>query len=224
MFPSIEIAKTFKLSKAKCGYLINYELAPFLKDVLLKSINASEPYFVIWYDERQVCTSYVDSNFLNRLNATNLHTVLSASLVKLSEKHLLQMSMVGPNVNWSALGLFSEEQSKQEFSHIINFQSCGLHNVHGAFKSGMKASGWNFAKVLKQAWQLLRGSPAWGDTYILICKSQDFPLRYVCVWWNDLLSMVISCYFNFDFRLLCLFWNFINCLINRRCAKPSLYP
>ena len=171
MFPGSEIAKTFKLSKAKCGYFINYELAPFLKDVLLKSINASEPYFVIWYDERQVCTSYVDSNFLNRLNATNLHTVLSASLVKLSEKHLLQISMVGPNVNWSVLGLISEEQSKQEFFHIINFQSCGLHNVHGAFKSGMKASEWNFAKVLKQAWQLLRGSPAWGD----------FPLRYVCV-------------------------------------------
>ena len=46
IFPDSEIAKTFKLSKTKCGYLINYGLTPFFEDVLLKSINAS-PYIVI---------------------------------------------------------------------------------------------------------------------------------------------------------------------------------
>ena len=49
MFPKSEITKTSKLSKTKCEYLINYGLAPFFKNVLLKSMNAS-PYFVISYD------------------------------------------------------------------------------------------------------------------------------------------------------------------------------
>ena len=110
MFPNSEIAKTFKLSRTKCGYLINYGLALFFRDVLLKSINAS-PYFMISYDEsmnkilqdeqmdlqarywddneRQVRTRYFDSKFLNRPNFTNLHTTLCASLAKLSEKQLL---------------------------------------------------------------------------------------------------------------------------------------
>ena len=52
MFSDSDIAKTFKLSKTKCGYLISYGLAYFLKDkdVLLKLMHAS-PYFVISYDE-----------------------------------------------------------------------------------------------------------------------------------------------------------------------------
>ena len=41
MFPDSEIAKRFKLSKIKCVHLINNGLAPYFKDVLLKSINAS---------------------------------------------------------------------------------------------------------------------------------------------------------------------------------------
>ena len=50
MFRHSEIAKFFQLSKTKCGYLINYGLAPYFKDVLLKSINSSE-FFVLSYDE-----------------------------------------------------------------------------------------------------------------------------------------------------------------------------
>ena len=37
---------------------------------------------------------------------------------------------------------------------MINIGSCGLYNVHRAFKSSMEASEWNLAKVLKGAWQL----------------------------------------------------------------------
>ena len=68
--------------------------------------------------------------------------------------------MDSPNLNWSVLGLIGEKRSKQEFSDMINIRSCGLHNVHGAFKSGMKASEWNLAKFLKGTWQLLHDSRA----------------------------------------------------------------
>ena len=80
-------------------------------------------------NERQVRTRKFVSKFLNRPNATNLHSALSASLTNLSEKQLLQISMDGPNVNWGVLGLTLEERFKQEFPDIINIGSCGLYNV-----------------------------------------------------------------------------------------------
>ena len=55
-------------------------------------------------------------------------------------------------MNWSVLGLIGEERSKQEFPDVIDIGPCGFHNVHGAFKSGMEASEWNLAKVLKWTW------------------------------------------------------------------------
>ena len=106
MFPDSEIAKLFKQSKTKCECSINHGLVSFFKDDLLKLINVS-PYFVILYDENmrkiqqdeqmdlqlrywddsegQVCPRYFDSKLLNRLNARNLNNALSASLAKLSQ-------------------------------------------------------------------------------------------------------------------------------------------
>ena len=46
MFPDSEIAKTLKLIKTKWGYLINYGLATFFSDVLLKSIKLLH---ILWY-------------------------------------------------------------------------------------------------------------------------------------------------------------------------------
>ena len=50
----------------------------------------------------------------------------------------------------------AEECSKQEFPDMINIVSCDLHNVHRAFKSGMKASKWHLAKILKGNWHLFQ--------------------------------------------------------------------
>ena len=36
MFTDSEIIKSFQLSKTKCGYIINFGLAPYFKDLLLK--------------------------------------------------------------------------------------------------------------------------------------------------------------------------------------------
>ena len=50
MFIDSEIAKSFQLSKTKCGYIINFGLAPYFKEHLLKSLRVS-PYFVLSFDE-----------------------------------------------------------------------------------------------------------------------------------------------------------------------------
>ena len=90
MFSDSEIAKSFKLSKTKCGYFINFELAPYFKDSIVKEIKAAN-IFVVLFDEslnkvlqeeqmdvqfrywneaaKQVNTRFFHSQFLKRPNA-----------------------------------------------------------------------------------------------------------------------------------------------------------
>ena len=50
MFSNSEIAKSFKLSKTKCGYFINFGLAPYFTDLLVKEIKAAN-IFAVSFDE-----------------------------------------------------------------------------------------------------------------------------------------------------------------------------
>ena len=101
MFSDSEIAKSFKLSKTKCGYFINFGLACYCKDLLVKEVKAAN-IFVVSFDEslnkvlqeeqidvqfrywneaaKQVNTRFFDSQFLKRPNAKNLFDWLMSSL------------------------------------------------------------------------------------------------------------------------------------------------
>ena len=50
LFTENEIVKYFQLSKTKCGYIMNFVLAPHFKDLLLKEIKASDC-FGVSFDE-----------------------------------------------------------------------------------------------------------------------------------------------------------------------------
>ena len=50
MFSDSHIAKSFKLSKTKCAYLINFGIAPYFKEVLRKEI-INAPIFSLLFDE-----------------------------------------------------------------------------------------------------------------------------------------------------------------------------
>ena len=50
MFSNSEIAKSCKLSKTKCGYFINFGLAPYFTDLLVKEIKAAN-IFAVSFDE-----------------------------------------------------------------------------------------------------------------------------------------------------------------------------
>ena len=107
IFSDIEIAESFKLGKTKCGYFINYGLAPFFKTNLIKSVKGS-PFFTASFDESLnriyqneqidvhncfwdnekglVKTNYLDSRFVFRPIADNLHDELHNTLQSLPEK------------------------------------------------------------------------------------------------------------------------------------------
>ena len=50
MFSDSRIAKSFKLSKTKCVYLINFGIAPYFKEALRKEI-INAPVFSLLFDE-----------------------------------------------------------------------------------------------------------------------------------------------------------------------------
>ena len=53
-----------------------------------------------------------------------------------------KVSMDGPNVNWKMLDLMVEDRNSNEtYPKFLDVGSCGLHVVHGAFRTGMKQTG-----------------------------------------------------------------------------------
>ena len=187
MFCDSEIAKSFKLSKTKCGYFINFGLAPYFKDLLVKEIKAAN-IFVVSFDEslnkvlqeeqmdvqvrywneaaKQVNTRFFDSQILKCPNARNLFDCLTSLRKNLLLERLLQLSMDGPNTNWSVLKLLHEGRYKKDYPNIIDIGSCSLHVVHGAFKSGIEATNWDLKKIMKATWKFFDDSPARRNIYI----------------------------------------------------------
>ena len=125
---------------------------------------------------KQINTPFFDSQFLKRPNAKNLFDCLMSSLKNLLLERLLQLSMDGPNTNWSVLKLLQEDRCEKDYPNIIDIGSYSLHVVHGAFKSGIEATNWDL-KIMKAMWKIIDDSPARRDIYIKICEVNEFPLR-----------------------------------------------
>ena len=68
---------------------------------------------------------------------------------KLNQSHILHISSYGPNVNLTFLESYAEKWELDELPCLVDLGTCGLHTVHGSLKNGIKCSGWNIAKLLK---------------------------------------------------------------------------
>ena len=81
---------------------------------------------------------------------------------------MIQLSMDGPNVNWS---IFTNllKQREEELPLLENACSCGLHVVSGSFQYGVKAASWEVDKVICAMWKFLEESPACRGDFITVC-------------------------------------------------------
>jgi hypothetical protein len=206
MFPDSDIAKSFQLSKTKCAYYIVHGLAPYFMEILLQEIKNSPTYSTL-FDESlnhqqqeeqmdvqirfwneslyEVQTRYLTSRFFRRPNADNiLHELLEATDT-LPQKSMVMLSMDGSNTNWKVYENLKSHRTEKEFPQIIDVGSCGLHVVHGAFQTGVKATGWKLEKVLKSMWKLFNDSPARRDLYIQLNTSNVFPLMFCQTRWVE---------------------------------------
>ena len=88
-------------------------------------------------------------------------------------------------VNWNAFDSLNADHSENEFSCLINIGSCGLHIIHGTFKTSFQSFEWNLQKILKAMWRFFLDSPARRDIYVRINSSSGFPLRFCVTRWVE---------------------------------------
>ena len=68
---------------------------------------------------------------------------------------------------------------REKLAEMINFGSCNLHILHGAFKSGFKSTGWEMKILLKsfiKSYMIVLHT----DDYISITKSTKLDLTKHC--------------------------------------------
>ena len=53
---------------------------------------------------------------------------------------------------------------------LISIGSCGLHVIHGAFKTGMETTNWNIKKTLGGAFYIFHDSVLQGSYFLLLSK------------------------------------------------------
>ena len=76
--------------------------------------------------------------------------------------------------------LLAESRVEDEIPSLINIGSCGIHVMHGAFKTGAKASRWGVSKILKALARLFLDSPARRADYAEMTGQQSFPDVFLC--------------------------------------------
>ena len=96
----------------------------------------------------------------------------------------MQVSMDGPNVNWSFLKMFNAYlQTNCDEKTLINLGSCGLHVVHGSLKTGHSAAKWSVHQILRSMYNLFKASPARRSDLCAIKPNTKFPLKFCKVRW-----------------------------------------
>ena len=204
MFPDSKIADKMTLGSTKLSYLITHGLAPYFHDELMKLIDS--PY-VLCFDEafneiskkgqmdlvirfwdssvNQVTSRYLSSSFMGHSTAQDIleHFLEASNELKLC--NLIQISMDGPNVNWSFLEKISAYLKLNRNSTMLCLGSCGLHVINGALQTGHKASKWNVQALLKSIYKLFKDSPARRADYTALTESDIFPKKFCAVRWAE---------------------------------------
>ena len=103
-----------------------------------------------------------------------LYELLEASDA-LPQESMIMLSMDGPNTNWKFYEVLKSQCTEKEFPQITDVGSCGLHLVHGAFQTCMKANDWKSENILK----------AWRDLYLQMSILDVFPLRFCQTCWVE---------------------------------------
>ncbi|XP_041865027.1 uncharacterized protein LOC121654791 [Melanotaenia boesemani] len=193
MFTDSDIAKSFTCGKDKTAYVIGFGIAPHFKKVLIKSVNDAGPYVLMfdesmnqslkqkqldihirfWKDDR-VMSSYFGSQFLGHARAEDLLQNIKECIVQLNLRHLLSVSMDGPNVNFKMLELLQNEFHGD--AQLISVGSCGLHTLHNAMKAGFTT--WHVDKLLRAMHYIFHNVPARREDYTSTTGSSTFPRSF----------------------------------------------
>jgi len=90
---------------------------------------------------------------------------------KINMRHLLQVSMDDPNVNWKFIESLHEQLRTDCDSALLNIGSCGLQIVNGAFRTGFRVADWGVTKFLSSLYWLFKDTPARREDYTQACEA-----------------------------------------------------
>ena len=107
----------------------------------------------------EVLTRFFDSCFVYCPNAVNLCNEIIDGIKNLDQAKMSMLEMDGPNVNCVIFDKLNGEREKHNHSSLYNMVSCGLHSIHGAFKTGMISCGWEINKIMKSMHKLFDKPP-----------------------------------------------------------------
>ena len=133
-------------------------------------------YFDHVENRAKVC--YLDSKFFGHATHQDLFIQFTQALFKLDTNKTFQVSIDEPIVNLKFLEKLKRDRLENEQHELINIGSCGLHTIHGAFKTGAESTSWNTRKTLHGSYQILHDSPARKDDFETIAASDIYPFIF----------------------------------------------
>ena len=74
--------------------------------------------------------------------------------------------------------IVEDRNSNETYPNFLGVGSCSLHVVHGAFRTGMKQTGWGIDLLLKSLYSHLHETPARREDYTKMTGSEVFPLQF----------------------------------------------
>ena len=139
-----------------------------------------------WDTECQrVKTRYWDSRFMGHSAHQDLLLHFNDSIASINSARILQVSMDVPTVNHKFYSKLVEQRKEISSPGMIDIGSCGLHIIHGTFKTGLEATGWALKSILKGAHTVLHDTPAHRANYLTFTGSDQYPLFFCEARWVE---------------------------------------
>ena len=121
---------------------------------------------------------YWSSKFLGHGTAADMEREFEKCMEELDQSKMCQISVDGPSVNWKFFNSVTKKREEDELPALINIGSCGLHVIHGAFKTGVEGTNWNIKKTFCSAFYILHDSPARREDYESVTGCSKYPLNF----------------------------------------------
>jgi hypothetical protein len=197
--------KKFTCGKDKSAYICRFGIAPYFTELLHQEISRCEEFVLLfdesmnssthnkqldihirfWHANHVVKTRYFTSEFMGHATAEQLLSTFMECVGKLNLSKLVQLSMDGPNVNQKLFDMIQTDLKTNISLTLLDIGSCNLHVVHGAFRDGAHASGWDLEQILSSFYSLFKDTPARREDFTDVTGSELFPLKFCSHRWTE---------------------------------------
>ena len=146
-----------------------------------------------WTPDCQIATNYTTSVFM--MNTDKMQCIMGhgraddllehflVATDKLNMAKVIQVSMDGPNVNWSFHDKLQKKLKLDFNSQLLDVGPCGLHIVHGVFKHVTEGNKWEISSVMQSVYSLFNETPARRGDYTRVQGSSVFGRNFCNTRW-----------------------------------------